>query len=457
MKSARSLVLCALFLAACSNSPTGDDDDDTDDSFEPGGATFQIYTLDADTDDQLLQFAMAVGPDNTVGVSYYKKTSDVYQNQPLYEIRYLEWSAGTVSQTAVLPTAPSGGGTPHDDKVAVRSNLAVTFATAGQPVVGFLGGFDPSSPLVGGNTFWFQNDAYVAVRTSGNWTQRMVADQATAPSTLGGSIIGFDPALTSANGTVYFAYRVLHNGQFPTDYSGSDLMLSTSANPASSWAAPEAVVLGADTQGTQNKVGYGSHSKIAFVNNAAVILGDTQPNTWDSYGINVVLFKKTSGTYKAFKPFTSVIGNTMTTGPSFAHDAQLGYALAVGDRSDNTMYFASSANGEQWSSIRVWASGTGGWYPSLGVHPSTHKPHIAFYYCDDRKSIGEDSCRTADDELRILSNFQGQSRIVDVADAEGGYAPLLGFLSNGKRVVVYKAPKAAGSSKVGVLKIAVEQ
>jgi hypothetical protein len=102
----------------------------------------------------------------------------------------------------------------------------------------------------------------------------------------------------------------------------------------------------------------------------------------------------------------------------------------------------------------VYKSGTGGWYPSLAFDPVNHEPSIAYYICALETGRNDTSCNPRDDKLVVATRIGGNWR-EELVDAGGGWSPKLAYLSNGKRVILYRAPVVAPDN--GVLKLAVEQ
>ena len=153
--------------------------------------------------------------------------------------------------------------------------------------------------------------------------------------------------------------------------------------------------------------------------------------------------------------------SNVQSGPSLAWDAQEGFGVAVQDRSTNQLLYFSSLDGNFGASDLVFGAGAGGWYPSLAMDPVNHEPAIAFSFCSPQ-DLNESGCLTSQDELRVAQRSGGNWNQV-VVDVGGGAVPKLGFLSSGKRVLVYRSPPAIDSMTSqpvlapGKLKLAVER
>lgn len=82
-------------------------------------------------------------------------------------------------------------------------------------------------------------------------------------------------------------------------------------------------------------------------------------------------------------------------------------------------------------------------------------PWIAYHFCDTRAGIGLGQCSSVDMQLRVAYRRAADATWHNaIVDRQGGWSPKLGFLSTGKKVVVYRQPQGPN---VGQLKIAVEQ
>jgi len=431
--------LCLLLFTAC---PSPGGNPDPDGGPKPDGGTdtaaFTLQTLDATATDRQ-PLAAVLLPNDKVGVAYFLRVNTDAQGNGVYDLRYLEWSNGTVSASEKI------------DTVTRVIGLGMAVQPNGQPAVAYLGGNDTTQ------SFWFQNDAYLAYRTANRtWAKEVVVQKSDeAPGNAvsnAGFLVGLHAALAFDGATAYYAYRDCHNGQSPQgDYNASDLEV------ASGWVGgwTKKLAIGADGV-TVGKQGYGGHNQLLVVNHGVTLVSDriiNLPGFAGEPGADVTVMRRdpVAGTWSTPKVVMNV-ANTQT-GPSVAYDAQLGYAIAAVDANTNQLSFISSPDGNVWSTVDpVWRSGKGGWYPSLAIDPSTHDAEIAYYFCSNASNAG--SCNPADDELRLTARLTNWSyRVVDPA---GGYLPKLLFLGNGKRVIVYRDVTTSGPTAAS-LKLAVER
>ena len=418
-------------LIACSS---GNNNNNNDGGPADGGGPPPpgVTVLDATPMDPSLYIAMAVGPSDRVGVAYFRSAggSD-------FEIRYVEWQNGVAAPSQKLP--PSGSYTGNAVQRVIGVSLA--FQNNGQPAVAYLGGRDDGvmSP------YWFQSDAAISFRqTDGTtWVEDIAAKMsADGPVLCGnpvsdsalGFVVGLFPALKFLGGTAYVAYRDVHTGQFPQqDWNGSDLKLAwgTTGN----WQR-RPIVCGGD-----DKKAYGGHTQMIIgAQGQLAMVSDEIYDSADGTGTNVLFHRRNAdGTWTSTPWYAPVmqVANTQR-GPSLAYDAVLGYAIAVVDRTSNTLFFTSSTDGSLWTQQDpVFQSGTGGWYPSVAVDPSIHEPTIAFYVCSQRTGVAEDSCPASERQLKVAYRVLGNWRQTTI-DPQGGVLPKLAYLSNGKRVIAYR-------------------
>ncbi len=376
-----------------------------------------------------LPLSMAVGPGDRVGVAYYVRVGGTD-----YELRYVEVSGGQVSTPERVAT------------VQRLVGLSLAFDGNGRPAVAFLGGGNENN-----TAYWFQSDAAVAYRdAAGRWTERVAAvsgDQATAgnPVSDRGPVVGLFPALVFNGTQAIVAYRDVHGGQFELqDWDGSDLEVAV-GGPAT-WT--RRVV----TAGGNDKQAWGGHTSMVMANGQPALVHDQVFGSGDGYGQNVFFQRRNAdGSWTGAVKVQSV-GNTQL-GASLAWSTQLGYGVAVVDRSSDRLTFTSSLDGTSWTQPDpVFQSGSGGWYPSLAIDPQSHEPSIAFHVCSFSPGADETGCNPLQDELRVTTrnglSLQWNEALVD---AEGGYSPKLAFLSTGQRVVAYR------SQATGAIKLATEQ
>jgi len=429
-------------LIGCSSNNTGDPGDGgTPDGGPPPAPGTTV--LDSSSMDPNLYLSMTIGPNDRVGVAYFKGTGGAN-----FEIRYVEWQNGVVSASQKLPPTGSATGAAMQRVIG----LSLAFQNNGQPAVAYLGGGDDGQM----SPFWFQSDVAVSFRQSDGttWVEDIAARKSNDGPTLCGNpvsdsslgfVVGLFPAMKFIGSTAYIAYRDVHTGQFPQqDWQGSDLKLA-SGSPGNWSRRP--IVCGGD-----DKKAYGGHNQMIIgAQGQLAMVSDEIFDSPDGTGNNVLFHRRNAdGSWTSTPWYAPVlqIANTQK-GPSLAYDATLGYGIAVVDRTTNTLLFTSSANGSVWTQQDpVFQSGTGGWYPSIGIDPATHEPNIAFYVCSQRAGIAEDSCAAGERQLRVAYRVLGNWRL-SVIDPQGGVLPKLGYLSNGKRAIAYRDP-GSGAVKLYV-------
>ncbi|WP_224370292.1 hypothetical protein [Hyalangium versicolor] len=432
------LALCLMLaLAACKGDDGGDPKPDggTDIPDPNDNSNFTRLTLESTPNDQL-PLALAVGPNDVVGVAYFFRVSD--KN---YEIRYLQVVDGQVSQPETVAT------------VQLVYGLSLAFDSAGKPAVAYLGGDNDDT------VFWHQSDMAVSFRSGANqWTEEIaVRSSNEAVSTSGpsnqGYLVGINPAIVFDGSKAVVTYRDCHNGQFPQqDWNASDLEVAE--GNIGSWTHRVLVAGGDDKQA------YGGHiSMVVGAGGQPALVHDQIFNSPDGTGSNVLFQRrKADGTWTS-PPFpVQTVPNTQK-GASLAWDATLGYGIAVLDRLESKLMFISckgntgtqcTGKGDWTTPDPVYQSGSGGWYPSLAIDPKTHDPSIAFYICSNSPGANESSCPANDDELRVTTRIEGNWR-EQLVDANGGVYPKMGYLSSSQRVIAYRLPSN------GVLMLAVEK
>lgn len=401
---------------------TEDDNTDTLNELSPFGRS----TLDA-TARELQPLALAVGPEDRVGVAYYSRVGETKD----YQLRFIEWKNGQASQPEVIAT------------VEVVSGVSVAYDSAGKAAVSYLGGGSDQS------VDWVQSDLAVAYRNGpGSWTQHIAATRSNDVRTGNnvadsGFLVGLNPAIVFDGTKAYVAYRDGHNGQSGRgDWESSDLELAE-GGPAS-WAS-KMVAMSADS-----KAGYGGHiAMVLGADRQPALVHDQVTDGANGRGHNV-LFQRRKADGSWTSPLEVQAVSDTQLGASLGWDSEVGYGVAVVDRTSNKLTYTFSKEGVSWSEPDpVFQSGAGGWYPSLAFDPERHEPHIAFYICSNSTSANEQGCDARVDELRVAALI-GQNWQDVLVDAAGGWGAKLGFLSTGKRVVVYRAPDTGG------VKLAVE-
>lgn len=429
-----------------------------------GGAQpgFTVTVLDANARDTTY-FAMAVDPvAERVGVAYYTPRGTQSQSpadggglayHPDYDLKYVEYNRGVVS-------------TPETLRYVQRLvGLSLAFEPAsGDPVVAYLGG--DQGFVVGRSIFWFQSDAVYRRKTGSTWGPEVVVaeDSGDVPSgdpsnnvSDQGFLVGLWPSVLFApDGTMYLAYRDGHNAEFPQqDWNGSDVELWSGRPPSLSGTMLKA--------GGKDKQAWGGHIQLVMGSDQPAVVYEQMFLTPDSTATNVWFQERLSSGGWSTPAQLSRSSDTQT-GASIAFDPEEGFGVAFVDGSSSKLTYRNrDPVSRVWSDdIDVYGSGLGGWYPSLAMDPVYHEPAIAFYVCA-RGSSAAGGCPDTENELRVSQRVSGHWREA-VVDAEGGYAPRIGFFASGKRFVVYRQPIAKNSATggelregVGRLKIAVEQ
>ncbi|NMO20254.1 hypothetical protein HPC49_22645 [Pyxidicoccus fallax] len=440
----------ALALGCGKDSPTNPDAGPKPDENPNQNSPFTQLVVDADPSefDPISSIAMAIGPENRIGMAYFVRLNTVTENAPDYELRYREFNGGSLRPAEAVA------------KVQRVYGVSVAFGPNGQPAVSYLGGRRDGGP--DDSTFWYQSDMAVSYRNAnGTWTERIavtMSNQAVAGNIVsdGGWLVGLNSSMVFAGNQALVVYRDGHRGQSPQqDWAGSDLELASGGPTA--W---QHRVL---APGGNDKQGWGAHASIIMAGNQPAVVHDTAELGAQATGVDVV-FQRRNADGATWTPPVRVqsVPNTQL-GASMAYDATVGFGIAVLNRNNNALTFieCDESSGTKCAAVGDWTtpdpvfnSGTGGWYPSLAFDPRTHEPSIAYYNCALESGRNETSCNTGDDELVVSTRIGGIWRET-LVDAGGGWSPKLAYLSDGKRVVLYRAPVVATDK--GTLKLAVEK
>jgi len=410
-----------------------------------GGAAGPFALIDLDSNARTLSaFAMAVDPvERRVVVAYFtpRGGAQTVTGHDDFNLNVVEWRENggvTAPQTLRFMQRTPG--------VAVAIH-----PTTKEPTVAFLGG--PDRFVVGQSIFWFQNDASLATRANGAWTEvaaRTVGDVCAPPgSPAMPPIVGLFPALRfDAQGRLIFAYRDIQFAANVTDYTGSDI--EAMVGPLNA-LMPSCVFAGFDT-----KPGRGARlMMVAGRNDETVLAYDQNVITPEGNGRDVVVQRFNGTTWTS--PAIVLASQNTQTGPQVAYDSMEGYAVAT--IRDSDLVYRRSADAVTWGSEEsVVNSGSGGWYPSLAFNPMTHEPNVAFYDCSRSSNVLQQNCPSNQDALRVTFKGGGRWQTPTTVDEEGGWAPKLGFFADGRRVIVYRvSDNEDHSARVGVLKLAIER
>ena len=203
-----------------------------------------------------------------------------------------------------------------------------------------------------------------------------------------GFLVGLNPAIVFSGTQAIVAYRDWHNGQFPQqDWAGSDLEVAT--------GGPGELDGARGGRGRQRQGGvrgphlHGDGGRAA----GAGARPGVRQRGWHGRQRAVPAPQRGRHWTPTFQVQT--VANTQR-GASLAWDSTLGYGIAVVERSDSKLTFTScrGTTASQCTMAADWTTpdpvfqaGSGGWYPSLAIDPSTHDPSIAFYICSNSAGV----------------------------------------------------------------------
>jgi hypothetical protein len=401
--------------------------------------------------------AMAIDPrSGKIGVVYTTpRGTEMMTGHPDFDIKYLEVVNGVASAPETIRY------------VQRKIGVAIAFDPMGRAVVSYLGG--AQGFIQGMSIFWFQSDSVVNVRSGpGMWTETIVTTDSQNvvcgnPVSDIGFLVGLYPGLAfDSTGRLYLAYRDTHNGQFPQqDWAGSDVEVIEDVLGTRR-------LVGAACGGNVKQAWGGRLKMVMGPNDQPAILYDKAFGGADTTGTDLLMQRREANGNWTSPALVMSITDTMTGG-SFAYHPNEGWGVAVTDRSSNKLFYrrnpAADAPALSWEAAQeVFATGTGGWYPSLALDVDPMfpgEPSIAYYVCSPRDGVPASECAQDQDELRIARRSAGVWREVMV-DRAGAFAPQLGFLPNGKRVVVYRIPAAVRPDGMreptaGAVRIAIEK
>ncbi|MCP3105049.1 hypothetical protein LZ198_39905 [Myxococcus sp. K15C18031901] len=408
---------------------------------------FTKLEVDADPSEfnPISNIAMAVGPNDRIGMVYFVNNGTMTGSVANYDLRYREFDGGTLGPVEKIVTVQRVYG------------VSLAFGPDGQPAVAYLGGGRDDS------TFWLQSDLAVSYRNAnGTWTERIVATRSNAaltnnPLSDAGFLVGLNPSIIFSGNQALVAYRDGHNGNFGRqDWESADLELAI--------GGPTAWTFNMVAPSGDTKEGFGGHISLIQAGAQPAVVHDRAFESAQATGADVVFQRRNAnGTTWSAPTKVQVLANGQL-GPSMAYDAEAGFGIAVLSKSDDKLTYIECADrsatsctaAADWTSPDpVYHHGTGGWYPSLAFDPVNHDPSIAYYICAEAAGRNDTSCNPNEDKLVVATRIGGIWRET-LVDANGGWSPKLAYLSSGKRVVLYRTPVVSPTKK-GVLHLAVER
>lgn len=439
--------LLAALLSACSGGGGGSDGGGitgNTDAGQDAGSTGAFAVQDLDLHGAGLgpndYVAAALAPDGRIGVAYYW---DV--NSTSKRIGYLE--VETDGSTRAISLTPADGG------VSRASQLGITFDDGGNAHVAYFGN-DPElvEPIetVGGDggQFWFESDLAVATITpQGALSTEYPATNGFDYTACGNPVsdrdspvVGYSPAIAVQGDQIVVVHRNLHGGQFPVqDYARSDF--DATVGTPGNWSST-AAICGSDTGAGLVDQGFGQASSVAVLGDTLLAVTGGQTDI-DGTVKNLFAVTYSNGAWGAahalFANTNPPLAPNDGAGPRVAADPTAGFGLTWSNLTNSILYYASSADGQTWSSHEnVFGAGTGGWYPSLAFDPISHQPVVAYYVCSQEPGVNAGSCPAPEDELRVSRRRTDGTWAPITVDPEGGAYPTLLF-NGGQMVVVYRA------------------
>ncbi|HUB05755.1 MAG TPA: hypothetical protein VMB50_02080 [Myxococcales bacterium] len=435
---------------------------------------WNLVTLDgtADGGSALDDLEIAVGPNDVVGVGYLQDTTNgaaTGQDAGTYDVRYVQYdsASGTASQPQLI------------DQIQNTYGVSVAISPSGQPAVAYLGGPPYGGAGAGASHYWYNSAAIVQYQNAGGaaWTSQTADDgmadpdgpttqggqanvtsdyQATGPSVVGlYSALGFD-----STGVAYDYFRdVLYGQSIGTSSDFGSSRIDGEVGGPTTWT-PEWAFLGNtwDYEGGP-VLGLGGHLHLVMANDQPALITDEfgQSAGAESGGQNVdFLMRLGPNNWSVPQRIISVFDTQ--TGPSLTWDKSYGFAATVFDQGTgkNKLYFASSTDGKTWSTPDDVYAGSGGWYPSVAINPTTGTPAIADFFCSTSSGVSNlASCPKSQRSLEVRTLYGVSWCTAQQVDPAGGYQPKLAFLSGGNMVIAYRQLDAQG--KPGPLVLAVQQ
>lgn len=441
MRPQAALVLFSSMVAlACSSGgpvpiPTRDAGADGGGGGGGSDAGFTITELDKNASGST-SLAIAVSG-SKVGVAYFvQKVEAVWTPDGgfgSYDLKYVEQGG-----------SPETVATVHNDY-----GVSLAYTSQGRPVIAYLGGESNEG------TYWLESDLAIATKNGASWSSAVAQGDSLPGGS--GSVVGLYPAMAiGAGDTIFAAYRDVHYGQFTVqdwERSSIDFVQGSLGALSASLAVDGSNV---ESQASVPK-GSGGLNSLVLANGQPAIAWSLMAAGPRSTPTQLWFTRQKSGAFDTTHPtiVKKDIGDSVA-GPSLAWEPMSGaYGIACEDRSIRQLYYFSSADGDDWTTVapqRVSGLGTSGWWPSLAFD-SNGLPNIAYYNCSDRTGVNESQCDLHQLVLARQPPDQIWSNAIPrVVDPAGGYRPHLAYV-NGKAAIAYKSI----DTKHTTLKLAIEQ
>jgi hypothetical protein len=414
--------------------------------------------------------AMAIGPNDKIGVAYFTVVGDAGATGYNYGINYVEYQNGTVS-------------TPVTVRIVQRTlGLTLAYQEDGTPAIGYLGGmnYTYTGPMDGGmtptgSTYWLESQAAIAYLLSdGGWNESVCMVDSTAMGAFNvnltcvngnlmnrGSVVGLWPSLVFDGGTALMVFRDVHDGQYPVqDWQASAAKLCAgSPSTGWNWDAPIASDV---CQCTTTRGAFGGHNQMIYGpgGSLAVISDQMQNDQGEVFvGGHDARFAMTNpdGTWtNSINPFLAGCSSTAETihdtqtGPVMAWTLGTGFVVAAVDHQVDDLMYVSSMDGVNWGQVEhVYNQGSGGWYPSIAVDPTSGEAAVAFFIC----SLSPNATDCSPTDAQLVVKERSPSGWQDAINVPGTafYLPKLGYLSTGKAVIAYVQKSNNGASPIMLL------
>jgi len=435
LMSMKTTILAAALLVGCGDGTTTPNDGSTPVGADagpgldaaPAPMTWQIDSIEAGDVSSGWQPSIAVAPNGTIGVAYFRKKDDLGVCMRMA-------SLGAVAQWDILYTSSMGGGafsTPElvtTVEIINMSGLSLAFDPAGQPSIALMGGMEGMMRCGGTDIVLATKGAGWTLRTlDGNGASTPVFPEDAAACAAAqnvcnqGDSVGEWPALVYHGGAPVVAYRDIHYGWAMNDFDKSDVEISMGGLSTldASWGGGTFTSMVVDAQ---DRVQLVHHNKF-------------RENRAHGSGIFAATYANGAWTRKKISDET-VIGYRLT----FASTGnKLGLAYHASEALK--LRYLESADGDTWGNEEVVdQTGNTGLTPSLAFDPAG-APAIAYHSCGPFVP-GSTDCPQDKDALRYASKSSGRWKSVDVETSRGGVDgnfTALAFGSDGLPVIVFQA------------------